>query len=181
MPDNTLRDSAGVAITSTDATSLPAAQANQLASSRVTVAILNANLKSNYLSKFADWKISVDAGKAPNTGWPLPPKAWVVGSPDAAGFQYPVVGPDPVCAVPDIPEDHTQSQSMTGPQSGLGNPPGTMVLGVLIPGTSGIYSALPGDTCKEGTTKTIPGPSGTLLTLRKHNTPWGGYWETVSN
>lgn len=104
--DSTVRDSAGVPLTSTDATSLGAAQANQLASSKIMVLQLNGNLKIIYLQAFANWAMSVDAGKAPNTNPPQPPKAYVVSPPDANGFQWPVLGTEPVCDMPPIPADH---------------------------------------------------------------------------
>src|SRR5215471_1135065 len=91
---------------SSDATSLVAAQANQLASSTIMVQQLNDNLKTIYLTAFNNWKISVDAGRIPNTNPPKPPKAYVVSTPDANGFQWPVPGNDPVCDMPPIPVDH---------------------------------------------------------------------------
>src|SRR4249919_602565 len=89
-----------------DATSLGAARANQLASSTVMVAQLNNNLKIIYLTAFDNWKMSVDAGRLANTNPPQPPKSYVVSAPDANGFQWPVLGSDPVCDMPSIPQDH---------------------------------------------------------------------------
>jgi hypothetical protein len=89
-----------------DATSLGAAQANQLASSTIMVSQLNSNLKFIYLTAFNNWKISVDAGRIPNTDPPQPPCGYEVSAPDANGFQWPVVGKTPVCDVPPIPVDH---------------------------------------------------------------------------
>ena len=93
-------------MTGTDETSLATAQANQLASSTIMVKLLNGNLTTIFLTAFNNWKMSVDAGRAPNTGYPLPPKGYVVSAPDAQGFQWPVIGNNPVCDLPPIPDDH---------------------------------------------------------------------------
>src|ERR1051326_891387 len=89
-----------------DPTSLAAAQANQLASSTVMVEQLNDNLKAIYLTAFNNWKISVAAGGTPNPTPPQPPKAYLISSPDAAGFQWPVLGAGSVCDMPPVPVDH---------------------------------------------------------------------------
>ncbi len=84
------------------ATSLAAAQANVLASTNAQVALLNNNLKSNYLSFFNDWTISLLAGK-PVGDPPKPPNGYAMtASPD--GFAYPVLGTTPVCDMPPVPE-----------------------------------------------------------------------------
>src|ERR1051326_1125005 len=89
-----------------DATSLVAAQANQLASSTIMVGQLNDNLKSIYLTAFNNWKISVDAGRIANTNPPQPPVGYEISKPDAHGFQWPMMGKTLVCDMPPIPEDH---------------------------------------------------------------------------
>src|ERR1041384_533011 len=89
-----------------DATSLAAAQANQLASSTIMVRQLNDNLKTIYLTGFNNWKISVDAGRIANTNPPQPPAGYEISKPDKNGFQWPVIGNTPVCDMPPLPEDH---------------------------------------------------------------------------
>lgn len=91
------------------ATSLAAAQANVLASSRVQAALLNENLKAIYLGKFNDWKISVDAGKIDNTNPPQPPLSYILKT-STEGFAFPELGEEPVCAMPAIPEDRSKPQ-----------------------------------------------------------------------
>jgi hypothetical protein len=91
------------------ATSLAAAQANVLASSRAQVAMLNENIRTIYLSKFNDWKISVDAGKIDNSNPPQPPKAYTLRT-SVEGFAFPELGDDPVCAMPPVPQDRSRPQ-----------------------------------------------------------------------
>lgn len=86
---------------SPDATTLATAQANVLASTTSEVALLNANLKTIYLSAFNDWTISLLAGRSPGDP-PKPPMGYVVATgPD--GFAYPALGTTPVCEMPAIP------------------------------------------------------------------------------
>ena len=87
------------------ATSLEAAQANVKASTIAQCALLNENLKSIYLTAFNNWKISVDAGRLPNTDPPKPPTAYVP-TDNGQGWFFPEKGTDPICAMPPIPEDH---------------------------------------------------------------------------
>jgi hypothetical protein len=91
------------------ATSLAAAQANVLASSRAQVDLLNANLTTIYLAKFNDWKISVDAGKIDNSEPPHPPQAYTLKT-TAEGFAFPERGSEPVCAMPAIPQDRSKPE-----------------------------------------------------------------------
>ena len=100
---------------SPDATSLAAAQANQLASSQQMAAQQNANLKAIYLTAFSNWCLNVNAGRIPNTNPPQPPTQYVVGSPDHDGFQWPVVDPAgaAVCAMPPIPPDQSTPVTLT--------------------------------------------------------------------
>lgn len=99
------------------ATSLAAAQANVLASSRAQAVMLNENLQTIYIGKFNDWKISVDAGKIDNSNPPQPPKAYTLKT-SAEGFTFPELGDDPVCAMPAIPADRSKPQAAP---SSMGN------------------------------------------------------------
>jgi hypothetical protein len=91
-------------------TSLAAAQANTLASSKVQVEHLNDNLKTLYLSKFNDWKIDVEAGKIPNTNPPQPPMKYVLATTN--GFSFPAESAnEPICEIPAIPEDRSKAQA----------------------------------------------------------------------
>jgi hypothetical protein len=149
-----------------DATSLAAAQANQLASSTVMVAQLNNNLKSIYLTAFNNWTISVDAGRIPNTNPPNPPTAYVVSKPDANGFQWPVPGTDPVCDMPPIPEDHFTVVPKV---------PNTIHVGHTIGGEW--FSVGDGDTFPSGMkTPPIPDSTGVLHTYEKYGAPVGPGW-----
>ena len=149
-----------------DATSLVAAQANQLASSTIMVGQLNGNLKSIYLTAFNNWKISVDAGRISNANPPKPPKGYVVCAPDANGFQWPVLGPDPVCDMPALPEDHfTPVQKI----------PNTIDIGRNIGGKWFAVGAK--DTFAPGaTTPPIPDAGGVLHTYEKYAAPVGAGW-----
>jgi len=151
---------------SADATSLGAAQANQLASTQIMVQQLNNNLKTIYLTAFNNWKISVDAGRIANTNPPQPPKAYVVSPPDAHGFQWPVVGTAPVCDVPPIPDDHF---TKTTPA------PNTIDIGHNIGGKW--FAVGPNDSFTPGmTTPPIPDVAGTLHTYEKYAAPVGAGW-----
>lgn len=159
---------------SADATSLVAAQANQLASSTAMAAQLNDNLKIIYLGAFNDWAANVNAGRIPNTNPPQPPLAYVVAAPDAHGFQWPVVGTSPVCAMPPVPADHSLSQAQI--QASL--PPNTIDIGPAIVGGGGKWFGVgPNDTFPQGmVTPPIPDASGTLHTYEKYGAPVGAGW-----
>jgi len=149
-----------------DATSLGAAQANQLASSTIMVAQLNNNLKSIYLTAFNNWAISVNAGRIPNTNPPQPPAAYVVSKPDANGYQWPVPGTEPVCEIPPIPVDHFT----VTPKA-----PNTIDIGQSIGGSW--FSVGPSDTFPSGqTTPPIADSTGTLHTYEKYGAPVGPGW-----
>ncbi len=94
------------------ATSLKAAQANVLRSSQAQMEHLNEQLLALYLGRFANWKISVDAGKIDNRNPPKPPAAYVLET-TSEGFAFPALGEEPVCAMPAIPPDRTQPQVLT--------------------------------------------------------------------
>jgi hypothetical protein len=149
-----------------DATSLAAAQANQLASTTIMVAHLNDNLKTIYLTAFNNWKISVDAGRLPNTNPPQPPAGYVISAPDQNGFQWPEVGSTPVCDVPPIPDDHFTPVEKV---------PNTIDIGKNIGGKW--FSVGPHDTFPCGsTTPPIPDDSGVLHTYEKYGAPVGAGW-----
>ena len=118
--DSTVRDSSGAPLTATDATSQASAWANQLQSSTIMAAQLNNNLKSIYLTAFSNWCISVNAGRVSNANPPAPPVRYVVSSPDAHGYQWPIIDPagTPVCDIPPIPADHSLSQAQIAAQIG---------------------------------------------------------------
>jgi|SRR5579859_2417286 len=150
-----------------DATSLPAAQANQLESSKVMVGLLNNNLKSIYLTAFNNWKISVDAGRIPNTNPPQPPKGYVVSAPDPSGFQWPVIGTEPVCDMPPLPEDRFTPPVLV---------PNTFHVGHNIGGKW--FSVGPNDTVAPGF-NTPPGTTsddGVSGTFQKFAAPVGAGW-----
>lgn len=121
------------------ATSLAAAQANVLASTQAQVKLLNDNLTAIYLRDFDNWKISVDAGRAPNTNPPQPPTGYEVETgPD--GFAYPVKGASPVCTMPPIPADHTKSTQapIPEPDNIRAVPPGDVLpIGFIVVGSDG--------------------------------------------
>jgi hypothetical protein len=101
-------------------TTLEAAQANTLAAVTARVAQMNDALKTDYLTRFNNWSLSVLAGRSDNSNPPQPPKAFVVGffnDPTTGGgkltpgpfankvvqWAYPVQENDPVCDLPPIP------------------------------------------------------------------------------
>jgi len=145
-----------------DATSLETAQANVLAASTQQAANLNQSLTSIYLGAFDNWKTSVDAGRINNSNPPQPPVGYVVIT-GADGFAQIVLGKDPVCAMPPIPED----QLTPKPPS----PPNTIDIGANIFGKW--YSVGSRDTFAVGMT-TPPMPDG--HTYEKYGAPVGPGW-----
>lgn len=89
---------------------LEAAIANSRRFAEDQVARLNGQLIARYNSNFDSWKVTVEAGKIPNTNPPLPPLGWIIEEqPD--GFWYEVTGDQPIVARrTDIPADRTQQQ-----------------------------------------------------------------------
>ena len=82
--------------------------ANTEAAVRGQVALLNRQLVSGYQTAFDNWSISVIAGRGVGDGPPRPPKGFIVGhftdaTNDRALWAYPATGPDPVCAMPELP------------------------------------------------------------------------------
>src|ERR1041384_5355686 len=141
-------------------TSLAAAQANILASSRAQAALLNENLKTIYLGKFNDWKISVDAGKIDNSNPPQPPASYVISLfPDPANehvkWAYPDQSGAPVCDMPPIPEDRSK-------------PPEPKV---AWDGDGEVKNVPAGDTAPVGLT--ITAPDGSKWQKRCSPTPFG--------
>ena len=153
-----------------DATSLAAAQANQLASSTAMVNQLNSNLQSIYMTAFNNWCISVNAGRIPNTNPPQPPVQYVVSAPDKEGFQWPVVDPAGglVCAVPPVPADQTNSTP---------KPANVIDVGHAIPGAPKWFSVGPQDTFPCGsTTPPVTSEDGTTGVFEKYGAPVGPGW-----
>ena len=129
---------------------------------------INANLKSIYMTGFTNWTISVIAGRIPNTNPPQPPVQYVVGPPDAEGYQWPIVDPTgtPVCAMPPLPPDQTNSTPKV---------PNTIEVGSNIGGKW--FSVGADDTFPAGmTTPPIPDASGALHTYEKYAAPVGAGW-----
>ena len=160
---------------SADLTTLEAAQANMLASTKAQCALLNDNLKFIYMGAFNSWKANVDAGRIDNTNPPQPPKSYIpVEAPlDAeglgqSGWFFPEQQGPPVCDLPALPESQLTpkpaldgSVTVVGPQAGC----------------SSFYSCPAQDTNKPGTVKQIPFPDGTVHKLVLLGTPFGRIWE----
>lgn len=137
---------------STTDPSLQAWQTTLAASSTSMVAHLNDELKKNYLQGFADWTISVLAGKIDNSNPPAPPAAYaVVTGPD--GFAWLALGTSPVCDMPPVPPNHTKSQDQLDAEAGANH----ISIGVHLSGD--YWSALDDDTCRAPFT-TPPMPPG---------------------
>jgi hypothetical protein len=149
-------------------TSLSAAQANILASSTAQVKRLNDDLKTRYLSAFADYVANMESGgfvpeerRVP----PKPPKAWELAPANADGFVFYQIGTTPICDQPPTPSYNA------------GNPqPNTVPNMIMIGGQNGNtkwYTALKGDTFPSGMT-TPPQPDG--HTYEKFGAPVGPGW-----
>jgi hypothetical protein len=141
------------------ATTLAAAISNTLSAVQAQVSNLNAALKSNYLTTFANWAQSVLAGRVPNTNPPQPPNGYVVSffndpttGPGSFGpygdqivqWPYPAIGTDPVCSIPAIPS--------------ISKTLGLYRVGVQMKDAPGLFARLDGDTTPAGTTT----PDGTI-------------------
>jgi hypothetical protein len=149
-----------------DPTSLEAAIANQLAASTGQVAWLNADLKSRYLSKFHDYVLNVESGQRDNSNPPVPPNAWELTPPTAAGFVFYQIGKTPVCDMPPIPNNHIYVDPATRPQN-------VIDIGKQLLGGGKWYSVGPVDTFPLGMT-TPPQPDG--HTYQKFGAPVGQGW-----
>ncbi len=145
-------------------TTLTAAIAHTLASSTAQVAHLNRELRKLYLMRFADWAANVDAGRIPNTGWPLPPMRYELFE-DSLGFSWPAEGEsEPVSEVPPIPADRTKPQV---PEIVEGNEVGS------------VRNVSKGDTLPAGAMVTAP--DGGVWQKMASPTPFGVayYWQRV--
>src|SRR5437899_1469193 len=124
---------------SADLTSLSAAQANILNSSTAQVKRLNDDLKTRYLSAFADYVANMESGgfvpedrRVP----PKPPNAWELAPPNADGFVFYQIGTTPICPMPALPY-YAAGNAQPNTQ------PNVIMIGVPIPGGGGKwYQAL---------------------------------------
>ena len=121
-----------------DPTSLASAQANQLAATQAAVTLANSNLAADYQLKCSNDAASILAGRPAPYPWPTVPLAYVVGEPDANGFQWPVMGTVPVCTA--IPEPPSQM-----PPTPI---PNTIAIGIQV--YPGWFQSLPQDTIPQG-------------------------------
>jgi hypothetical protein len=111
---------------------LEIAQANVKASAVAQSAALNAQLEFHFQTAFDNWKISVEAGRIPNTNPPRPPKAFAP-TDDGNGWFSPVQGSEPVCEMPPIPEDRFTPKAA---------PPAMNIdIGAEVPGCGGTWFA----------------------------------------
>jgi len=156
---------------SADLTSLTAAQANILASSTAMVKRLNDDLKSRYLSAFADYVANMQSGgfvpedrRVP----PKPPNAWELAPPNSDGFIFYQVGTTPVCDQP------------PPPYYAAGNPQPNTVPNMIMIGnriTGKWFQALKGDTFPNGQmTPPITSADGVAGTFEKFGAPVGPGW-----
>lgn len=146
----------------------------QAATAAAYVQRKNAELQAGYDAAIAAYNAMMASGSFPVVHAPTAPLSFVFVPADQTGTGMPsyeqsgppVIGTIPLAAV---------NNALNPPPN---TAPGVMMIGERIAGTN-VYQALKGDTMPEGATKTIPGPDGTPITVRKHNVPWGGYWEVV--
>jgi len=153
------------------------ARANQLVALTQMAAQMNAGLSALFTGAFNSWSISVNAGQTSNANPPKPPAQYVVSSPDAAGFQWPIIDPagTPVCAMPPIPQDRTQTVAQF--QATL--KPNTIDVGKPIVGGGGKwFSVGPADTfaCGSTTPPNTVAEDGTVGTFEKYGAPVGAGW-----
>jgi hypothetical protein len=130
-------------------------QDNMLAAAKSQIATLNRSLIDRYLGNgtdipgtFADWKANVAAGRADATKPPAPPLGWTLGFavdqttgpgmpvPDVVQWAIPILGTEPVCAMPPIPVVHTET--------------GVMVVGIRSPWEPTLFTLGAGDTAAVG-------------------------------
>lgn len=166
------------------ATTLEAARANILASSTGQVALLNSDLKGRYLSLFNDYVKNVDTGRVSTDpkspvylAPPSPPFGYELAPANADGFVFYQVSKTPVCDMPELPIDRsqTQGQIMAALQKNV------IDIGKHLQGAW--YSLGAKDTFEIGkTTPPIPGPDGVLHTYEKFGgfAPGTGWYLQVS-
>ena len=142
------------------------ARNNSAITARNNASLLNASVIFIYQGKFADWKISVDAGRIDNTNPPQPPPAWVTGVDPATGYSYVAVGGSPICPMPPIPESRVNKPPI---------PPGNISLGNRISGDW--FQCLQDDTFPVGqSTPPITSKDGVTGIFQKYGSPVGNGW-----
>ena len=111
-------------------TTLAAAQANVLATAMKNIGIMNDALLADYMLKFDNWEISVNAGKIDNSNPPRPPASFTLGyAPDETGVRWAtwIQNGPPICDMPKLPEDRSKPAAPPN-QQGSGDlmnvPPG---------------------------------------------------------
>ena len=153
------------------------AQQSILASSKAEVARRNGDAIFLYHGKYSDYVANMQSGEdvpADRRIPPTPPMAWELAPADANGYIWPQVGTTPVCpAGPAVPCNFDNQP--TGHNAPAGAP---VVFSIGVSATPGWYSA-PGDNEPAGFQKTLPGPNGSMMTVVKVVTPWGGLYEVV--
>jgi hypothetical protein len=133
-------------------------------------ALLNANLETVYLNKFASWSLGVTVHGASNANPPEPPMAFVPTVDLASGFTFPELGKTPVCAMPPIP---------SGPPVPPVLVPNTIAVGIHIvsDATGKWFSVEPTDTFGAGlTTPPVTSADGVFGIFSKYGSPFGGGW-----
>jgi len=157
---------------SADQTTLTAAQANILASSKANCALLNNNEIKTYISAYNDYCLAMGSGSfvpVERRTPPAPPFAWVLAPADANGFVFYIQSTtETVCAqLPPV----TYVGGITAPVY----PPDVVAIGhQIIPGW---FSVLPNDTWPAGK-ETEAQPDGHVYV--KQLTIGGAWYHQIS-
>jgi len=153
------------------------AVANQNAARQVNCDLLNDTLKKVYANRVNSYNDNMASGETvppERQHAPVPPASWVLGLPDANGFQDEVQTGPPVA--PQAPDAVYHGGI---PQLTIANAPPNVIHISPTPQTPGSkwYSALPGDTFPNGKTTPIQ-PDG--HEYEKFGAPvgWGWYLQT---
>lgn len=137
----------------------------------------NAELRAGFDAKVSAYNVMMGSGSFPviSGGVPVGPPSYVFVPADPNDPQsepgYEQTGPPITSTIPLATVNNALIK--------IDTTPGQFQIGSPIPGTDGkIFQGLK-DTNVEGTVKDILGPNGLMIKIRKHNVPWGGYWEVI--
>ncbi len=139
------------------------------------VAQENSQRKARYLSKYANYATNMASGEpipAAQRVAPVPEMAQGLSDPDAQGFISAVETSTPV--TPQL--DDVFYHGITIAQQNAAKAPNVFELGGKT-GNAGWFQVGTADTMPAGFEKTVPGPDGALMTVKKVCTPWGCSYE----
>jgi hypothetical protein len=158
---------------SADDTTLDAAVRNQLASTKIMCATLNASLKVNFNVAVANYNLNMSVGQVHSSELTVPvaPLSYVPGPPDVLGFQYPEQSGPAIVSDVAITTFNALDAAMQPKEQGV------IDVGKAIPGASGWFTCGPKDTSPNGfVTPPVTSEDGVAGVFQKFGAPVGNGW-----